>query len=231
MKNILKKIGLFIILFITFIYKDLFCVIPLNLLNKDIQSFSYNTRILFSVIASFVFVLIILFIYRKYLKIKFNDFKKNISKYFDIGIKYWFIGILGMAIFNFLITNFSPIKEANNEALVQEMLNQAPLLSFISATILAPIAEEMLFRKSFEDIFKNKILMVFMSGLVFGLLHVIFSLKTPWDLLYIFPYGILGASFAYILYKTDNIYVPISFHMLHNGILTILSIVITRFMV
>ena len=119
---------------------------------------------------------------------------------------------------------FSPIHEANNETLVQEMLTKAPVLCFISATFIAAFVEEMVFRKSFGDIFKNKKLMVVASGILFGLLHVIFSLQTAWDLLYILPYGVLGASFAYILYKEDNIFIPITFHMLHNGILTLVSI-------
>lgn len=130
-----------------------------------------------------------------------------------------------MAATNLLIALFSPVQEANNEVLVQEMLNLAPILSFISASILAPFIEEMLFRKSLGDIFKNKKIMVIMSGLIFGLLHVIFSIQTPWDLLYTIPYGLLGASFAFMLYKEDNIFIPITFHMLHNGILTLISII------
>ena len=80
--------------------------------------------------------------------------------------------------------------------------------------------------------------MLYMAGftiafLFYGLgkinktLHVVFSIKTPWDLLYVIPYGFLGGSFAYILAKKDNIYIPITFHMLHNGILTLLSIVLS----
>ena len=131
-----------------------------------------------------------------------------------------------MAVFNILISTLSPIHQANNEALVKETLKQAPILSFISVTFIAPFLEEMLFRKSFGDIFKNKKLMVFMNGLLFGLLHVIFSMTSYWDLLYVLPYGMLGGAFAFILSKTDNIYIPITFHMIHNGLLTLLSIIL-----
>ena len=122
----------------------------------DYNKLSYNTQTLYSVLASCILALIIIVIYRKYLKEKLIEYKKNASNFFDIGIKYWFIGITIMVVSNILITNFSPIHEANNEALVQEMLKQAPLLSFISATFLAPFLEEMLFRKSLGDIFKNR---------------------------------------------------------------------------
>ncbi|MBQ8891337.1 MAG: CPBP family intramembrane metalloprotease [Bacilli bacterium] len=226
MKQILKNIVIFIILFILFLYKDLFYLIPLKLLKIDYNSLNYNQETLLSILASCILIIIIVIIYRKYLKEKLIDYKNNFSKYFDLGIKYWFIGICGMAFFNVTISLFSPVHEANNEVLVQEMLEKAPILCFISATFIAAFVEEMLFRKSFGDIFKNKKLMVVASGLFFGLLHVIFSLQTPWDLLYILPYGTLGASFAYTLYKEDNIFIPMTFHMLHNGMLTLFSILI-----
>lgn len=220
----IKKIGLFIGLFLLFLYKDLFYIIPFYFLNINIDKLSYSQEMLCSLSSSLILIIIIFFIYKKYLISKFKDFKKHFNEYFDFGIKIWFIGLIGMSISNVLIATFTPLQEANNEVLVQEMLKLSPFLSFISASITAPFLEEMLFRKSFSDIFKNKKIMVIASGIVFGLLHVIFSIKTPWDLLYVIPYGFLGSSFAYILYKKDNIYIPILFHMIHNGIITLISI-------
>ena len=201
-------------------------MIPLALLDIDLTTLSYNMQTLLSISSSLVIIFIIILIYKNYLKEKLVDYKKHFSNYFDLGFKAWFLGLLGMCITNILIATFSPIKEANNEVLVQEMLKQAPFLSFISASFIAPFLEEMLFRKSFGDIFKNKKVMIIASGLVFGLLHVIFSLETPWDFLYVIPYGLLGSSFAYSLDKTkDNVLVPMTFHILHNGILTLISII------
>lgn len=223
----IKKIGLFILLFILFLYSDLIYLVPLSYLGIDINSFSYNIQTIFSLFSSFVLAIIIIVIYKNYLKEKLIDFKKNFKFYFDDGMKYWFIGLVGMCVTNLLIGIFSPVNEANNEVLVQEMLKLSPILSFISATFFAPFLEEMLFRKSLGDIFKNKKVMVIVSGLVFGLLHVVFSLETPWDLLYVVPYGFLGSAFAYMLDKYENVFVPITFHMLHNGMLTFISILPT----
>lgn len=223
----LKKILLFVFLFIMFIYKDLIYLIPFQLLNIEYDSLSYNTQTLYSILASLVLVVIVILIYRKYLKEKIVDYKNNFSKYFDIGITYWFIGLLIMAISNLTIANFTPVHQANNETLIRETLKQAPILSFISASFIAPFLEEMLFRKSLCDIFKKPIFKILVSGFIFGFLHVIFSIKTPWDLLYIIPYGALGVAFAVSLNKTDNIFVPMTFHILHNGALTLLSIVLS----
>ena len=222
----LKRLSLFIIVFIIFLFKDLFFLIPLKFLHINYNSLSYNYKMILSLCSSLVLVIIMIIIYHKYLKEKIIDYKNNINQYFEFGLKWWFVGLIGMSVSNILIGLLSPVKEANNEALVQEMLKVSPIISFVSASFVAPFLEEMLFRKSLGDVFKNKKLMVFMSGLVFGLLHVVFSLQTYWDLLYIIPYGFLGGAFAYILYKKDNIFIPITFHMLHNGILTLLSILL-----
>ena len=226
MKDKIKSIGLFILLFLMFLFSDLIYILPMDLLHIDYNSLSYNVQTLCSLTSSLILATIIIFVYRKYLKEKIIDYKKHFNDYMELGMKWWFLGLIGMSVTNILIATFSPVQEANNEVLVQEMLRQAPFLSFLSAAFIAPFLEEMLFRKSLGDIFKNKKLMVFISGLIFGLLHVVFSFKTPWDLLYTIPYGLLGASFAYMLYKNDNIFIPITFHVLHNGLLTLISILL-----
>jgi membrane protease YdiL (CAAX protease family) len=65
-----------------------------------------------------------------------------------------------------------------------------------------------------------------MSAFVFGGLHVFSSAETLIDLLYIIPYGAPGFVFAYMLSKTDNIFVPMGFHFMHNGILVALQILL-----
>lgn len=226
MKDKIKSMGLFILLFLLFLFSDLIYILPMDLLNIDYNSLSYNVQTLCSLISSLILGIFIILIYKKYLKEKLIDYKKHFNEYIDLGMKFWFLGLIGMSVTNILIGTFSPVQEANNEVLVQEMLKQAPFLSFLSAAFIAPFLEEMLFRKSLGDIFKNKKLMVFMSGLIFGLLHVVFSLQTPWDLLYTIPYGLLGSSFAYMLYKKDNVFIPITFHVVHNGLLTLISILL-----
>ena len=49
------------------------------------------------------------------------------------------------------------------------------------------------------------------------------------DLLYLIPYSVPGCAFAYILTKTNNIFVPIGFHFLHNGVTMSLQILLLIF--
>jgi membrane protease YdiL (CAAX protease family) len=96
----------------------------------------------------------------------------------------------------------------------------------VEAGFLAPFTEEIVFRKTLKDaIGKYKWLFMVLSFLLFGGAHVIGNATSWVDYLYIIPYGSLGAAFALSYYKTDTIFTPMSMHIVHNLILTIISIV------
>ena len=92
----------------------------------------------------------------------------------------------------------------------------------MSTCIVAPIAEELAFRKTVNNIFINKKLSIFMGFLLFGLAHVVGTYSGLLDLLYIIPYGILGGIFMYIYTDSENIFTTITLHFIHNTILMIL---------
>ncbi len=221
LKNIAKFIGIFFLYFIS----DLIYLIPLMIFKVDLNSLSTTIQMILMISAD-LFVSIILFIiYRKYLIEKWHDFKKSFNEYFEIGLKYWLMGLFFMFITNSLLATFSPVKEAINENAVQNLIKTSPILAMMLTTIFAPINEEIIFRKTIQDCFKNKWVFIVISGLIFGYLHVTSS-ETLFDFLYIIPYGSLGAFFAYILSKTNNIYTTILMHMIHNGFLTLISIIL-----
>ena len=62
------------------------------------------------------------------------------------------------------------------------------------------------------------------SGLLFGALHVITQITSLYDYLYIIPYSALGIAFAITNYKTNNVFPSIFTHMIHNGVITLMSI-------
>lgn len=221
----LKKIAIFIGLFLIFLFSSLFYIIPLEILNIDYNTLNSSMKVLLSIGSSLIIILILVIVYHRDLKEMLSDYKKNYKEYFDLGLKCWFVGLVIMCLSNILISMLTPVHEANNEVLVQNMLKASPFLSFISSSLLAPFIEEMIFRKSLGDIFDNKYFKIIISALIFGILHVIFSFNTWYDFLYIIPYGALGGAFAYILTKKNNIFIPITFHVLHNSIITIISII------
>lgn len=220
----IKKIGNFIGIFLLFYLSSLIYLIPLG-----IFKISYNSLTIFEqsalMLCSNLFVATILYvIYSDYLEKKFKDFKKNFGKYTDIAIKSWVIGLIIMFVCNALIVKFSPSKEAINEQNVQQIIQNTPLMAFIMTSIFAPFNEEMIFRKALKDTTNDNMIYILLSALIFGYLHVTNS-NSLYDFLYIIPYGALGAAFAYINVKTDNVYSSILVHFVHNSILTIFSII------
>ena len=113
---------------------------------------------------------------------------------------------------------------ANNEKAVQEMIKSLPWLMLLTAGIIAPMIEELVFRKGFRNAFNNKYLFIILSGTIFGAMHIITS-NNPLQILYLIPYSSLGIAFAISYEKTDTIFTPITLHVLHNTILTALSII------
>ena len=150
-------------------------------------------------------------------------FKDNLSENIDVGIKYWLLGLVGMMVSNLILNVVLNAGQAENEELVQKMIDTMPYLLLISAGILAPITEELVFRKAFKDNIKNKIIFPIVAGLVFGYLHVA-GASSLVQFLYIIPYSSLGIACAVTYNKTNTVFTSISMHMFHNIALTLLSI-------
>ena len=130
-----------------------------------------------------------------------------------------------MMISNLIINSIMGGNVAQNEQNVRTLLSVSPIIAFILTSITAPIIEELIFRKAFFDVIKDKWTYVLTSGIIFGSLHVILSLHNPLELLYLVPYCSLGISFSYMYFESKNIYVPITIHAFHNAVLSILSII------
>lgn len=227
MKELDNKIKLIIkgfIVFCIFYFSVYLQYIPVKLLNLDVKTLSTSMKVVLSCFSTIILVFIYFIIYRKDLKKEFKVFWKNKEDYMDTGIRYWIIGVLIMFATNIILNFVFKAGGANNEKAVQTLIKSFPLLMLIDAGILSPFNEEIVFRKTLKDIFKNKWLFIIFSFILFGGAHVISSAKTLTDYLYIIPYGTLGASFAYAYYKTDNIFTSISLHMMHNIILILISI-------
>lgn len=221
-KGLLIEIGIFIL----FYFSSYIQLIPILLFNMDIASITGAQNVMLSAFSNIVLLLILLLIFRKDIKKEWKIFKDNFLENIDIGIKYWLIGLGIMMISNIFINVFLQLGQAANEQAVQSMITSLPWLMLINAGFIAPCTEEIVFRKGFKKAFPNKYAFIILSALVFGSLHVITSMTSPIELLYIIPYGALGAAFAYMYQKTNTIFTSISMHMFHNTALILLSILV-----
>ncbi|MEE0683686.1 MAG: type II CAAX endopeptidase family protein [Bacilli bacterium] len=227
-KNFINWKGLIlgIIVFLLFYFSSYFQLIPIILLNWDIRSITESQNVMLSTFSNIVLLLILFLIFRKDIIKEWKKFKSNFLENIDTGIKYWLVGLAIMMGSNIIINIVMNLGQAANEQAVQQMISALPWLMFINAGIIAPCTEELIFRKSFRKAFPNKWLFILISALVFGSLHVVTSMTSPIELLYIIPYGALGGAFAYMYQKTDTIFTSIAMHMFHNSALILLSILV-----
>lgn len=220
----IKKIPKSVLVLALFFFISLIQLIPISIFDMDINNLTNKQQLSLTLFSDTILLIILGIIYFKTLKEDFKKIKGNFYQMIDTGIKYWFIGLVVMMASNIIINLFITGAQATNEQGVQELISASSYMSLITVGILAPIIEELTFRKAFKDVFKNKWAFILCSGLIFGALHVVLSLNSLWDLFYIIPYSSLGIAFGYTYYKTDNIYTSIIMHIFHNTALTILSI-------
>ena len=214
MKIKIKEIIKFILIFLLYLlYSDIIIII-LTKLGVNIKALPNNLKIAIMFLINLSLMIMLFIFYRKSIKENFKDFKSNFKTYIKDNFKYYVIGLLIMIISNIIISFFVE-GNSTNETLIREYINIMPIYMIFSSCIYAPFTEEMVFRKSLRNCFNNKVLYILLSGLIFGSMHLL-SANNLVELVFLIPYSSLGCVFAYMYYKTNNIFVPMTFHMVHN---------------
>lgn len=229
MKKDLKQIVIGICVVLSYFIYSYFQTVPLELIGIDYNSLSLDSKVFYLMTTEIIYLLILIFIFRNQFKNNFIDFKNNFKAYINKYMQYWALAFSLMLISNIFIVTLFPNSVATNQEIVNSNLMVAPFYMIVSAVLLAPFLEETIFRLGFRYIFKTDTLFIIASGLVFGSLHVIGSYQNLIDLIYIIPYSIPGFIFAYTLVKSKNIFVPISLHLFHNGIMMFVQVVLLLF--
>lgn len=141
---------------------------------------------------------------------------------FLISLSFIYIGNIIGQIFMFIVSRITKEPMIND---VQALLNDIhPLTIFLLTVLIAPVMEELMFRKVLinRTIQYGQGVSIVVSGVLFGLVHGNF---------YQFFYACaLGMVFAYIYVKTGRIQYTIIFHMLINFMGSIVPIYLLKFM-
>lgn len=218
----LISIGLILLLLLwSYILMFFLAIFGINYTN-----FSELGKIVYMLISDLALLLILIKIYQKEIHHDFhNYFNHNLLENLKQSMHYWAVGLFIMIISNYIIAILTNGKLATNEESVRSLIQLAPWYMAFELIIYAPISEELIFRKSIRKITNNRYFYVFLSGLIFGSLHVISSLNSPIDLLYLIPYCSLGFAFALLYSKTNNIFSTITIHSMHNTLALILYLI------
>ena len=158
----------------------------------------------------------------------FKIFKSYFKEYFVLILKTWGKALVLIMITTIIIQIITHTTQANNQIALQNLFNSNPVFIAILAMFYAPIAEELMFRGVFRKFIKNKKLFVIVSGVVFGLMHVIDDSKTLAEFSYVFVYSILGIYLAGIYAKTNNLCTNIFMHFMQNT-LSVIGMILLMF--
>ena len=160
--------------------------------------------------------LIMLLTFIKQLIHDFKYFKKYFREYMSLVLKTWLKSLLFMLVLGLIISLVTDTSQSNNQQALQNMFAKFPIYVALLSMFYAPFAEELMFRGVFKKFIKSKYLFILVSGILFGLLHVIDDSKTLAEFSYIIVYSSLGMFLASLYYKTNNLWTNISFHFLQN---------------
>ena len=222
--NFIKGLSVIFIYFAFSFFRDF----PLELLHIKYDSLNIFAKEVYNISLELFMITIIYLVFEKEITKAWKDLKKNHMKYFSGNFKYYLLGLLLMFGANALINVFGGGMSGNEES-IRNQFSVAPIFTYVSAVFLAPILEECVFRLSFRSIFKNNFLFIVSSGLVFGGLHLLAGVDIHLLALYLISYCSFGVVFAYMLVKTNNIFVSTGFHLMHNGILMTLQVILFMF--
>ncbi len=225
MKNIFKGLLAIFIYFILYFFTP----VIISFLPIDPSNMSMNIKYIINIVYELITLFIIVLILKEDVLNDFKIYFKNVKQFLQKYIKYWLIALLLMYISNFIIINISG-DIAQNEQSVRQLFDVNPIFTFILASLIAPILEELIFRLSiYKIIGKYKWVYIILSGLLFGSMHILSAGTNLYDYLYLIPYSIPGCIFAYTLVKSNNIFVPISLHFIHNTFSLVLQMIASVF--
>lgn len=118
--------------------------------------------------------------------------------------------------------------EALNQAAIENELMNFPIKPwlYLHMILVAPILEELVFRKAFMDLFFKKnsficnIFAIFLSGMIFGFLH---ERRLSW---YFVFYSMSGVILGFVYRYSRDIRLPMGVHVVNNLVSVLLSIFI-----
>lgn len=182
-------------------------------------------------LASYIGMMLLnLYIFRKDLKRDFTEFRKYFREYNSVVLSTYIKGLVALFILSLSIRLYTGLNTPTNQESINLMLDSNFILTAFLAIIYAPFVEELLFRGVFRKFINNKWLYIFISGLLFGLAHVIDDFQSVSELLYVLVYGSLGCFLASLYYKTNNICTNMLMHIIQNT-LSILAILLLKVLV
>ncbi|MFH0767671.1 MAG: CPBP family intramembrane glutamic endopeptidase [Bacillota bacterium] len=153
----------------------------------------------------------------------FKEFKVIKNQWISIiviGYLYLMLGnILSGYASDFLgdLFNLAPAEAVNQMTIIRALNSSGAIFMVLSAVVMGPIVEELVFRKSIFGLFKSDKMGLVVSSVLFGSIHLIGEVSILAALVNGISYFVMGFIFGYIYLKNNrNIMAPIAVHILSN---------------
>lgn len=209
--NSYKSITLYLLLFFGLsLFMNILNLYVFNFKYLPIYTNYYSYAINLSNIIVYIGVFGALFL------INYNDLLYDLKKFNKFTIVKIIIGLILIFSFSSLMSFLFP-SVSKNQQTINKMYDYK-LLLLIHAGLLAPIVEEIVFRKSIHDLIKNPAIFVIVSGLIFGFFHCISG-----DFQNIIKYSVPGFMFGILYLYDKNTMSNYIIHLLYNTLIILLA--------
>lgn len=165
-----------------------------------------NTLIEF--IADVLFLIVILFFYNKSILVSIKEFnikskiKNKILSIMKFVVLIILINILYGKVIDIFFNNINT-KDANTLALYA-FADISFIYTIFKTLIFAPVAEELLFKKSIRDIIDNNILFFIVSGCLYAFMNIIYTDLSFVSIITFIRCFILSSILSYVYIKNDD---------------------------
>lgn len=222
-REINKKGILLVIIF--FVFHIMIEIVDISALKNFMLS--NNLDGYFTFLVYLFFACAFLIIYRKKIVPWVKDFFKNKEKY-SVYMVITFIAIMFFMISSAIILSKLGFEKSGNQQTLDIAIEKNRVIMMITACILGPIVEEMVFRLhlcNLISIENNKVIMktliVIVSALIFALYHISINEILQFDYKLLLPYlpiMFMGVGAGFLQVRTSNIICSLVVHMLINFI-------------
>jgi membrane protease YdiL (CAAX protease family) len=200
-------------------------------LEDQFEFTAFTNSLLNFLVYLLLFPVIVLFL-KPYIFIDLTQAKTYQSKWISLVVAGYLYVLAGNIISNVLIEIMQLLTNtqsdiAMNQAIIMESLQgNCVILMVISAVLLGPIVEELIFRKAIFGLFKNNTIAMIVSSFAFGIIHVLSEPSIIDLMINIIPYLVMGFVFGYLYIKHErNLFVVTIVHILTN-LISIISILL-----
>lgn len=185
---------------------------------------SNTVELIIRIVCMFLLLLFFILLYKDDIIKDIKAFKNNFSKIIVKSIMYFALFIVGFGIISTLLNVLYPDFVYTNSSIIDTLLKDNFVIMIIYVFIISLFTEQIVFRKVFKDILKNKYFFIIFSGLIYGFFQIGYHVSSINDILSIIPFTYAGIILSTSYQETDNILTPCFVYLIYDLFMLVISV-------